>query len=301
MELRSLRYFVAVAELGSVSAAAQLMHMTQPALSRQLRQLEHELKLALFDRHKGRLHLTAAGRQFLPVAQGVLRNADNATDTAQALAAGRLTHLTIAAPTTTFADVIAPFLAGFTPHDPLPTVVETTGVAPQEHHADLAILTQPPSTGWHHRVLAVLPVWAYVPSGHRWSQRASIPLNELVTETLIVLDSIRRARQILQEALNSARLAAPEIIECGHARVAQALAAAGRGVAVVSDDPRFELHGLHIDGPHGPLRITLYAVWSPTHHAASTLAALAERLLVFCSQRYGLQVVPEPGQHPLHM
>ena len=73
MELRTIGYFVAVADAGSVSAATQVTHVTQPSLSRQLRQLEKELGLELFARRDGRLVLTPAGRQFLPAARELVR------------------------------------------------------------------------------------------------------------------------------------------------------------------------------------------------------------------------------------
>ena len=53
MELRTLRYFAQVVEAGTVSAAAEALHVTQPGLSRQLRQLERELGIPLFDRMAG--------------------------------------------------------------------------------------------------------------------------------------------------------------------------------------------------------------------------------------------------------
>jgi DNA-binding transcriptional LysR family regulator len=292
VELRTLRYFVAVAERGSVSAAAEVVRVTQPALSRQIRQLERELRLELFDHAPGRLTLTSAGRQFLTVARDVLRQADDAAATAESLAAGRLARVTIAAPATTFADVIAPFLATLRPDDPLPTVLEAESTATLTEGADLAIVTRPPEASWRTRALAVLPVWAYVPVGHRWADSSSVRLSELVAEPLVVLDPDLRPRQLLQDALAAEGLALADFVECGNAQVAQALAAAGRGVAVVSDDPRFGLHGLHIHTRDAPLRITLHAAWSRRHHATDTLAALAERLRVFCGERYGVDVIP---------
>ncbi|GAB2990028.1 LysR family transcriptional regulator [Amycolatopsis acidiphila] len=292
MELRTLRYFVAVAEHGSVSAAAEVVHVTQPALSRQVRQLEHELRLDLFDRRGNRLELSAAGAQFLPVARDVLQRADDALSAAEAFAAGHLVRITIAAPTTTLTDLIAPFLATFGPADPLPTVVETSGTAALRHGADLAIVTQPPQPSWGRLAIARMPLWAYVPEGHPWWGRERVPLAELVRETLVVLDPSFRPRQILQEALTAAGLATPELVECGNAQVAQALAAAGRGVAVVSDDSRFGLHGLRIDGAAAALRISLFAAWAPSHHAAGSLAALAQRLRAFAGDRYGADVLP---------
>ena len=88
MELRTIGYFVAVADAGSVSAATQITHVTQPSLSRQLRQLEKELGLELFTRRDGRLVLAPAGRQFLPAARELLVRAE-ATRAAAACPAGR--------------------------------------------------------------------------------------------------------------------------------------------------------------------------------------------------------------------
>ncbi|TNC23444.1 LysR family transcriptional regulator [Amycolatopsis alkalitolerans] len=300
MELRTLRYFVAVAGRGSVSAAAEVVHVTQPALSRQLRHLERELRLDLFDRRGNRLELTAAGAQFLPVARDVLRRADDALSAAEAFAAGHLVRITISAPTTTLTDLVAPFLATFGPGDPLPTVVETTGTGALRHGADLAIVTQPPATEWDSLALAVLPLWAYVPAGHPWRRRKRVRLADLVREPLVVLDPSFRARQILQEALATDGLGTRELIECGNAQVAQALAAAGRGVAVVSDDPRFGLHGLRISGASAELRISLFAAWAPSHHAASSLASLAHRLRTFAADRYGTEVLPTSGVSSVH-
>ena len=59
MELRHIRYFVETAEAGTVSGAAARLHLTQPGLSRQLRQLERDLGMQLFDRSAGRLGLSA--------------------------------------------------------------------------------------------------------------------------------------------------------------------------------------------------------------------------------------------------
>ncbi|MBC7559786.1 MAG: LysR family transcriptional regulator, partial [Dermatophilaceae bacterium] len=108
MELRHVRYFLAVVDAGSVTAAAPVVHVTQPSLSRQLRLFERGLGLTLFTRAGGRLALSAAGRQFVPVARGLARRAGAAAEAAATLAGGRLQHLSIAAPGTTVADVLAP-------------------------------------------------------------------------------------------------------------------------------------------------------------------------------------------------
>jgi DNA-binding transcriptional LysR family regulator len=299
MELRTLGYFVAVAESGSVSAAATVVHVTQPAISRQLRQLESELGIELFTRTGGRLHLTAAGRQFLPHARDVLRRADGARAAARSYAAGRLERLTIAAPTTTLTDVIAPFLATLAADDPMPTVFESDpseAYAALRHGADLAIVTETPQPTLATRALASLPVWAYVPQDHPWSGRDAVPLAELVTETVLALTPSFRPRQILDAALVRLGVVPGRIVDCSNPQVAQALAAAGRGVAVVSDDARFDLSPVRIVGPGGPLLIHLFAAWEPGHHAAAALSVLAERLGAFCVERYGPDVAPAPSR-----
>ena len=69
---RQLQVFVQVATLGSVRAAAGQLHLTQPAASMALRDMEHQLGATVFDRERGRLHLNPRGRELLPLAQELL-------------------------------------------------------------------------------------------------------------------------------------------------------------------------------------------------------------------------------------
>src|SRR5262244_2910319 len=79
MELRHLRYFVAVAEMENVSrAATQKLHVAQPSLSRQIRDLEDEVGVPLFERTSKSVRLTDAGRVFLEEARAILKLAGDA-------------------------------------------------------------------------------------------------------------------------------------------------------------------------------------------------------------------------------
>lgn len=78
MELRHLRYFVAVAANGSFNRAAQVLHLTQPALSRQVKDLEQELGVPLLDRRSNAVTLTESGRRFYDEAREVLARAEQA-------------------------------------------------------------------------------------------------------------------------------------------------------------------------------------------------------------------------------
>lgn len=89
MELRHLRYFVAVAEEQNVTRAAARLHVSQPPLSRQIRALEDELGVALFEHGAKSIRLTDAGKVFHSEAIAVLHRAEEAVQTVKAVASGR--------------------------------------------------------------------------------------------------------------------------------------------------------------------------------------------------------------------
>jgi LysR family transcriptional regulator, benzoate and cis,cis-muconate-responsive activator of ben and cat genes len=96
VELRHLRYFVAVAEMENVSRAAmQRLHVSQPSLSRQIRDLEDEMGVRLLERTAKSVKLTEAGRAFLDEARAILRQTDDAVGKVRAIAGKSETELHI--------------------------------------------------------------------------------------------------------------------------------------------------------------------------------------------------------------
>ena len=95
MEIRQLRAFIAIAELGTFTAGAQRVHITQAAISMQIRQLENELGARLFIRAPRRVMLTEAGEQLLPRARQILRDHDAAVDEIAELAGAERGRLRI--------------------------------------------------------------------------------------------------------------------------------------------------------------------------------------------------------------
>ena len=89
MELRHLRYFVAVGEEEHFGRAAQRLRVAQPALSRQIQDLEREIGFKLFDRLSRGVKISSAGRLFLEEARRILQQLNEATERAQRVARGQ--------------------------------------------------------------------------------------------------------------------------------------------------------------------------------------------------------------------
>lgn len=291
MELRSLRCFVAVADAGTVTAGAAELGVGQPAVTRQIQQLERQLRVPLFTREEGRLRLTSAGQDVLPVARALLRQADDVVASARGLAAGQLHRLRMVAAGTTRDDVLAPWLATWDEDAPLPTVEEASvdEIYPALHRrADLAVAPVAPPRSLASQVVADLGLWACVAPTHPWASRTWVSLEELSGADLLLLERTFHARRTFDVAMSADGYGVEPTAEFGSPVVAQAVAASGRGVCVLTDDPRFGLVPLAVhDGSDRPVGIRLHAAWEPSHHAAGHLKALARDLSAFTRRRYG--------------
>jgi LysR family hca operon transcriptional activator len=195
MELRHLRYFVAVAEAGSLTVAAQReLHTSQPSLSRQIRDLEHEVGVPLLTRRARGIELTPAGRTFLAHARSVLSQLEAAI-----AAVGRLAHP--AKPCFTLG-----FLTGheltWMPEalrilrDELPNidVMISSQYSPQlavalaQGKIDAAFLRREKGVpGLAFRLLVNEPLVVILPSNHRLAARKAISLSDLAAETFVIV------------------------------------------------------------------------------------------------------------------
>lgn len=295
MDVKVLRYFVAVVQTGSISQAARVVAVSQPSLSRQIRRLELELGMSLFSRESGRLALTPAGREFAPLASEVVSRFDHAVAVMHELARAGDTLLTVAANITTLEDVIAPFAAEQRQGVVLNLRAEST-VALNEvvrrGGADLAISALPSAAGLVGRAVVRFPLFACVSADHPWSTRSRATLRELLDEPLIVLDESSVSRRLFDDAVAELGATYSVVFEAGLSQAAQALAAAGRGIAVLTDEPRFGLRRIPVLTDAGPLTLQLFAVWDPSHYATARIAALVDDMSEYCRRHFVEALAP---------
>jgi len=293
MDLRLLRYFLAVVDEGSVSAAARLVRVAQPSLSRQVRRLELDLGLALLDRSGKRIRLSEAGRAFEPVARDLVNRAAQAQATATSMSRGVATRLRVVAAPTTAADIISPYIVRSGAEGMIVNVVEASPErvygALLKGDADLAVGTRVPPAELESRIIGHAYLWAQFPAGHPLADRARVDLADLMHWPLIVMTEDQGVRRMFDSAVSRAGLSYTAAFETESASVAQALAAAGRGVCILSDDSRFDLVSTPIAIADGELVITLFGVWDPLHYASPAIAECLEDLGAFIGRLYPQQ------------
>lgn len=194
MELRHLRYFVAVAEAENVTKAAAKLRVAQPAVSRQIRDLEEELGLLLFERSAKSLRLTEPGRVFLKEAQAVLQRAEEAVKAARAAAGGMKGELRVGYAPSLTVQILPRALRKFqteypgmrvTLHD-LSTEEMLAGL--RENRLQLALMVYPDDDalrGLQFHELARYPMCAAVAPGHRFAKSRTLSLSKIAGEPLI--------------------------------------------------------------------------------------------------------------------
>lgn len=248
VELRHLRYFVAVAEMENVSRAAmQRLHVSQPSLSRQIRDLEDEIGVQLLERTAKSVRLTDAGRAFLDEARAILKHADDAVGIARAIAGKRETELHVGDWPLATGRIMAALLRAY--QKALPNVkvkvhdwpVEKNIAGVRDGRLQLAIILPPLKANaldeLRFEPLFTGRVCLAVSSDHPFAARRSISLADAAREPFIGLTTEEYPRY--QEYLSAifARVNdKPRVVEeqDGWSGIFSAVSA-GTGVALTSD------------------------------------------------------------------
>src|ERR1700722_2682837 len=197
MELRHLRYFVAAAETENVSRAALKLHVSQPALSRQIRDLEDEIGFCLLERTAKSVRLTDAGRAFLSDARALLQQADEAVKKARAIAGAEPTELKLGYSPAATARILPAILRAYqrvmpTAHLKLHDLSNEENVGGlRDGRLNLAFVIRPPKAasleGIRFEELIRERVCLAVPPQHAFATRRSVSLADAASEPFIGL------------------------------------------------------------------------------------------------------------------
>ncbi len=261
MELRHLRYFVVVAEEQNVTRAAERLHVSQPPLSRQIRDLEEELGVELFRRTAKSLALTEAGKIFLTEARTVLLQADKAVQTVRAIASGERGQLRVGYAPSLTVELLPRALRLFEAECPGVRVTLhdlSTGECVQRlavRKIDIALTVRPSGSemrGMSFEKLKSYPLACAVASTHPLARKRSLKLSRLKQERLIVYsrDDYPEYHEWLRKIFSCTSSDLQFAEECDSATGLIAAVEAGRGVSIVSSsikcliDPRVRLLAL---------------------------------------------------------
>src|SRR5262245_6094834 len=272
MELRHLRYFVAVAEEQNITRAAARLHVSQPPLSRQIRDLEDEIGVKLFERTAKAVRLTEPGRLFLVEARGVLERADQAVEFIKAIAVGRRGRVRVGYAASPTAEILPRALR--TLHRTHPQIsVDLREMSTQamlrglrERTLDAAMVvsvSRRDFEGLKVEELGTYPVRVAVHKRHRFSRFRRVPLREVAGEPLVTFSRLEHpeAHAGLLKIL-APYTSAPKIVEeCDGAASLIAAVEAGRGIALVFQSlallagPRLALRPLEPAPPPLPIAV----------------------------------------------
>lgn len=275
MDRRSLEFFRAVADAGSVSGAADLMSVTQPAVSKQIKRLEVTLALKLFHRTSEGMALTAAGEALYDLGGDVITRFDRIESSLKLRFEGK-PAVRVATPHTTATVLITPFMADVNP--PIADLLivnapEADGLL--DHDVDMAISTLRPPP--HRRQMVVAHLIIRV-QGTPEAMQLRFGANDVADLEKLTDDGVITPRTgvhvVIDEA--TADFETPlQVRNVSTGAVGQALAANDHGFVLATEQVGFGLRGLpaHVAGK--PVLSKLYASWDAQHYAAADLQDLA--------------------------
>ena len=241
LSMRGLECLVAIVEEGSLTKAAAVLHMSQPALSHQIAAIERELGTPVIERLPRGIRPTAAGLVAVAEARIALAAASKVVTSARGAAAGTSGRIRIACAETMTGWLLAPVLRSwhrrfpeveldlkeFTSADRMLEVLRTGG-------ADITVAPPPTVTGEHVEVLGREEIVVVAAPDHRFAAMGAVPLKELADEPLVHYDRDNgMAAWVDRFAAERDVLLPRPALRTGSPRTAAQLAAAGMGVAIV--------------------------------------------------------------------
>lgn len=252
LSLQQLEAFVQIAACGSFRAAAAQVGVSQPALSRTVREAERVLGARLFDRDTRHVDLSAAGRELLPIARRILREFDGAFGELGEFIHGRSGRVTVAALPSTGAALVPAAMAAFRRTHPqvefalIEAPAEMLLAAVEEGRADFGLSVRPaPDQRLQYRHLLDDPMLLLCRADDPLAARASVPWSVLAQHPFLASQPRSSIRPITDAVFLQKRLAIRPALEYPSVSACGALVAAGLGLTAL---PRLALELVNMRG-----------------------------------------------------
>lgn len=256
MDLRVVRTFVCVADLGTVSKAAEHLHITQPALSRQIANLESELGLRLFDRVGRRLLLTSEGAQLLQHCRGLLSYSQAVREQAHGLKRGDAGMLRVSASPHLIEGLFPGFLRDYAKRYPNVQVRLVEAIGPQifamlergEIHLAQAVARalSPDDRRFGAYPLAPMEMLAACQPSLTLGKAGSVEIRALAPYPLLQATDDFAMRRSFDSACRLAGFTPNYVLECRSPHALLAMAQAGHGVAIIPSALRTHRYTLRL-------------------------------------------------------
>lgn len=245
MDIDRLRVFLDAAQSLSFSETAQHLHVTQPTVSKQIRDLERTLKVSLFERSSNGLVLTEAGKVLLPWARRLLHDANSLQAMMASLQDDIVGELRVACSTTAGKYVLPQLAARFCQRFPnvkvriLACTPEDVTIRLLDEEAHLGVLSREiPDAGLESQEFFRDKITLIVPSSHRWAFRKKIDVSELLEEQLIMREETSGTRRVVMSELAKFDIQLEDLdifMELGNSEAIVRTVASGYGIAFVSE------------------------------------------------------------------
>jgi DNA-binding transcriptional LysR family regulator len=287
---RQMRLFLALAETGSVSGAARVMHVTQPTASMQLREITQSVGMPLYELISRRIHLTQAGEELARTARSMVTEWEafgQKVDRLKGLTRGRLRLAVVSTAQYFIPRLLGSFCRRHPDIEVALQVLNRDGVLGRmrENQDDLYIMSQPPGDiELEDRVFMSNPLVVIAPLTHRLAGRRQIALRELRSERFILRESGSGTRMAVDQHFKSARFSPLVRLELGSNEAIREAVAAGLGLSVLSS------HALGASTAHArgvttlqvqgfPLPSQWHLVWQKGKRPTPVALAFSDHLL----------------------
>jgi DNA-binding transcriptional LysR family regulator len=299
MDLKLLKAFVGVAEHGTVSKAAEVLHITQPALSRQIRSLEQQVGFELFERAGRGLVLTPRGGQLLTECRGLLTQADALSERTRRMQRGELQVLRVAATSLTIESLFPIFLKQYAKQVPDVRIV-LIDVDTAEHlnmlergEADLSVnvINMLPLDDRHFacRMLPRFQIFAACSRSFPIRAGGAIDIAALGQTPLLVLDRSWSTRYVFDAACHLAGFKPSIAFESRSVSTLLSMAEAGHGVAIVPSILKFnpqKIRTLVVTHRRESLQLTVAVLWDKRRMPSRYPDQFADLLTAYVREFY---------------